>query len=104
MSEDSRTRSLAKMASYRVVVFALLAAITFYFTGNEGHSTVISVVFNLAGSVVYYAYERLWGMIGWGRMTSGTTQGAKLVQSSSPDQGRPSRLRGERTEVVPPED
>ncbi len=55
------------MLSYRVSVFALLATITYYFTGNAGQTTTISVVFNVAGSLVYYAYERLWDAINWGK-------------------------------------
>jgi len=66
------------MASYRVVVIALLAAITYYFTGNAGQSTIISVVFNVAGSFVYYAYERLWGAIRWGRSRAPQPDGARL--------------------------
>jgi hypothetical protein len=44
------------MSSYRIAVVALLAAVTYYFTGNAGEATAISVVFNVAGSAVYYAY------------------------------------------------
>ncbi len=58
------------MLSYRIVIFALLAAITYYFTGNAGQTTVISIVFNVLGSVVYYGYERLWDVIQWGRPAS----------------------------------
>jgi len=57
---------MAKTLTYRVVVFALLAAITFYFTGNAGQTTVIAVVFNVAGALVYYIFERLWNAITWG--------------------------------------
>ena len=60
-------RTVVKMISYRIVIFALLMAITYYFTGNAGQTTTISIIFNVAGSVVYYVYERLWGAIGWGR-------------------------------------
>jgi uncharacterized membrane protein len=60
-------RSIAKTLSYRVVIIALLAAITFYYTGNAGQTTIITVVFNLSGAAVYYGYERLWDAIGWGK-------------------------------------
>ena len=65
---DTRMRSIAKMLSYRVAVIALLAAVTFYFTGNAGEATAISIVFNVAGSVVYYGYERMWDSIAWGKV------------------------------------
>lgn len=60
------TRSLAKTLSYRVVIFALLAAITYYYTGDVGQTTVISIAFNLSGAVVYYLFERLWNAVTWG--------------------------------------
>ena len=55
------------MASYRIVIIVLLIAITYYFTGNLGQTTTISIVFNAAGSAIYYGYERMWGRIEWGR-------------------------------------
>jgi uncharacterized membrane protein len=58
---------MAKTLTYRVVVFALLAVITYYYTGNAGETTVISVVFNVSGTVVYYVFERLWNAVSWGK-------------------------------------
>jgi len=85
------------MASYRIVVFALLAAITYYYTGNSGQSTVISVVFNVAGSVVYYAYERLWGAVKWG---TSKTQRPGATQPSPADLGLMSVSRAVGGEIV----
>lgn len=64
---ETVARSMAKTLTYRVVVFALLAAITYYYTGNVGQTTVISVAFNVSGAAVYYFFERLWNGIGWGK-------------------------------------
>lgn len=64
-------RSLTKMLTYRIAVLILLAAVTFYFTGNLGEATAITVVFNVCGSVVYYVYERLWNSIDWGKNGAG---------------------------------
>ena len=55
------------MFSYRVAVTALLAAITFFLTGNTGITAVVTVVFNVSGSLVYYVFERLWDSVPWGR-------------------------------------
>ena len=62
------------MLTYRIAVIAILAEVTFYFTGNAGEATAISVVFNIAGSLVYFGYERLWDSIGWGRIEKGLGQ------------------------------
>jgi len=58
LNSDSRTRSLAKTVVYRAVAVALLAAVTFVFTGNLGETTLVTVVFNAAGAAAYYGLER----------------------------------------------
>ncbi len=76
------------MLSYRAVIVALLAAITFYFTGNAGEATAITIVFNVGGSLVYYGYERLWDSISWGKKTQGdvdATLKARLVLRRPPE-------------------
>jgi uncharacterized membrane protein len=70
MGSESRTRSLTKMVTYRIVIVILSFAITYYFTGDAGQTTTISAVFNVAGSIVYYAYERMWGAIEWGKLSA----------------------------------
>ncbi|MDA4127775.1 MAG: DUF2061 domain-containing protein [Thaumarchaeota archaeon] len=67
MKSETRARSIVKTLSYRIVVGALLALLTFYITGNPGTTTIITVVFNLGGAAIYYGFERLWNSIGWGR-------------------------------------
>ena len=66
--ETRISRSLLKMAAYRVSVTALLAGITFYYTGNMGETGIIAVVFNVGGAFLYYGYERLWDAVTWGKM------------------------------------
>jgi uncharacterized membrane protein len=70
LSPDSRGRSLAKTAVYRTVSIALLAAITYYYTGNAGEATTITILFNGGGALAYYGLERLWESIDWGRRKS----------------------------------
>ncbi|MDA4123907.1 MAG: DUF2061 domain-containing protein [Thaumarchaeota archaeon] len=67
MNSETRSRSIAKTLTYRVVIAALLALIAFYFTGNPAQTTVITITFNLGGAAVYYGFERLWDAIDWGR-------------------------------------
>jgi uncharacterized membrane protein len=43
-------------------------AVTYYFTGNTAQTTIISVVFNVFGTVIYYFFERIWGDIKWGKL------------------------------------
>ena len=67
MRSESKARSLAKTLSYRVIVIALLAGVTYAFTGNAGETTVITVVFNIFGAAIYYGFERLWDAVEWGK-------------------------------------
>jgi len=62
---ESRKRSIAKMLSYRAILTALLAGISWYFTGNIGQTTTITVVFSISATAVYYLHERLWNKVGW---------------------------------------
>jgi len=67
VNSETRGRSIAKTLTYRIVIAALLALITFYFTGNPGQTTVITIVFNVGGTAIYYGFERLWDSITWGK-------------------------------------
>ena len=69
MKSESRARSLTKTLTYRVVVIALLAVVTYAFTGNAGETTVITVVFNAGGAAFYYGFERLWDAVEWGKLS-----------------------------------
>jgi uncharacterized membrane protein len=64
---ENRTRSIVKTAVYRVIIIFLLAGITYYYTGNLGQTTNISILFNAGGTVIYYFWERLWDRISWGK-------------------------------------
>jgi uncharacterized membrane protein len=72
LSRDSRGRSLAKTVVYRVWAIALLAAISYYFTGNAGEATTITILFNAGGTLAYYGLERLWAYLDWGKSASGS--------------------------------
>lgn len=63
---DSRKRSIIKMLTYRAILTALLAAISWAFTGNLGQTTVITIVFSVTATVIYYVHERAWNSIRWG--------------------------------------
>jgi uncharacterized membrane protein len=64
---DSRERSLAKTIVYRIVAIALLAVISYSYTGNAGEAGLITILFNASGAVAYYGLERLWESVEWGR-------------------------------------
>ena len=78
MSRDTRERSLAKTVVYRVVAIALLAGISYYYTGNAGEAGLITILFNASGTVAYYGLERLWESVEWGRDRMGVSRSQKI--------------------------
>jgi uncharacterized membrane protein len=64
--KESRKRSLVKMLVYRAIITVLLAVISWIFTGNLGQTTIITVVFSILASAIYYLHERMWNNIHWG--------------------------------------
>ncbi|HKU50135.1 MAG TPA: DUF2061 domain-containing protein [Nitrososphaera sp.] len=63
---ESRKRSITKMLTYRAILTALLALISWVFTGNAGQTTIITIVFSITATAIYYVHERVWNNIGWG--------------------------------------
>ena len=84
LNRDSRGRTLAKTAVYRLVAIALLGGITFYFTGNAGEATTITIIFNALGTVAYYGLERLWEYILWGRGNPGSPVSQRVSKPAMP--------------------
>jgi uncharacterized membrane protein len=65
--EEIRKRSIVKMLTYRAILTALLAIISWIFTGNLGQTTVITIVFIVSATAIYYLHKRVWNGIKGGR-------------------------------------
>ena len=63
---DSTKRTLVKTAVYRGAITALLFGLMWIFTGNIYETSVVTIVFNVAATIIYYFHERMWGKIKWG--------------------------------------
>jgi hypothetical protein len=59
---ESKKRSIVKMLTYRAILTALLAIISWIFTGNLGQTTVITIVFSVSATVIYTIYMKEFGM------------------------------------------
>ena len=64
---DKRLRSIIKSATYRIIAFIVLLAITWYATGDLVQTTFISVTFQTIQLFLYYIHERLWERVNWGK-------------------------------------
>jgi uncharacterized membrane protein len=64
---DSKARSLVKAISWRAVAFLVLGAISFLITGSWAETTGIAIVYTIVQIFIYFAHERLWDGIAWGK-------------------------------------
>jgi len=64
-SKESRKRSILKTISYRAILTAVLAVITYTYTGNLVQTSGITIIFSVVATLVYYAHERIWTKITW---------------------------------------
>ena len=67
---DSHGRTIAKTLSWRIVAFLITAGIVWAFTGELGFATTIGVADTLIKLGLYYAHERGWNHIRFGRAKS----------------------------------
>jgi len=89
-----------------MVAIALLAGITYYYTGSAGESTLITILFNAGGTLAYYGLERLWESVPWGRgslepMTDLTGGGPARSSSGDARSLTPSRAEADSEDDSP---
>lgn len=66
-SDITRKRTLASAVTYRILSTILLGAISYLVTGEFTDTGVITVTFAFLATVVYYANERSWNRVDWGK-------------------------------------
>jgi uncharacterized membrane protein len=64
---DSHARSLAKAVSYRIVGSLSTAGLVFLLTGSATVSLGAGLLDALIKTVLYFAHERVWNYISYGR-------------------------------------
>jgi uncharacterized membrane protein len=65
--KDSKARSLVKAISWRMVAFIVLSIISYAITGSARETGLIALVYNVVQIGIYFAHERLWDRIRWGK-------------------------------------
>jgi uncharacterized membrane protein len=68
MWTDSRWRSASKGISYRVFATVFTTAASFAMTGSMKTATLIGSVEVSVKILLYWAHERLWSRVTWGRV------------------------------------
>lgn len=64
---DTRSRSLAKAFSYRLLGSASTGAMVFLFTGDAKMSVGAGLLDSVVKIVLYFLHERIWNYIPFGR-------------------------------------
>jgi uncharacterized membrane protein len=64
---EHHKRSLAKTVTYRLLIIVSTFAVTYLITGNIEITIGVTFFANLLNTVLYYAHERVWNNIHWGK-------------------------------------
>lgn len=63
---ETHSRTIARMISYRITAWLFTILWTFMFTEDLGSATGFATLLHLLLSVDYYIHERIWLKIKWG--------------------------------------
>lgn len=70
---ENKKRTLIKTALYRGSTTALLFALSWIFTNDVYETSLITILFNLIATAIYYFHERFWSKIDWGMIPATKT-------------------------------
>ncbi len=65
---DTPKRSIAKSISWRIFAGIITACVAYAMTGKGEFAAKIGLVDTTVKLVIYFAHERVWNMIGYGRV------------------------------------
>lgn len=63
----SKSRSLAKSLTWRVLAIVVTFASIYFLTGELTTATAGTVLTNSINFVLYYLHERVWNSVSWGK-------------------------------------
>ena len=64
---DSAKRSVLKSVTWRIMAVCSLATVSYLMTRDLAASATITAAYHMFQILVFYAHERLWANIAWGR-------------------------------------
>jgi uncharacterized membrane protein len=67
---EMRRRSIAKALSWRTLAGFITAAVALAMTGELKFAAQIGIIDTAVKLVIYFAHERLWNKIGYGRVVA----------------------------------
>jgi uncharacterized membrane protein len=67
---DNQKRTLLKTTIYRGSTTVLLFALSWILTNDIYETSLITILFNIIATVIYYFHERMWSKINWGTVSA----------------------------------
>lgn len=64
---ESNHRSIMKTITWRLTGSGATFLIAWLVTGNAAFSGTIAIIQVIANTLLYYAHERIWNKIDWGK-------------------------------------
>ncbi len=64
---DHWRRSLTKTLTYRLVIVVMIFTVTYLVTKKTSEALQITGWNTALATIIYYAHERIWSRIRWGR-------------------------------------
>lgn len=64
---ESRTRSILKSVTFRIIVILSDIIVIYVLTHRIGLTIALTILTNIASTVLYYLHERIWNAVKWGR-------------------------------------
>ena len=80
---DNKIRSAAKTISWRIVATVMTFGISYFWLDDFASSFVLAIVANFLKTIVYYAHERGWNTLKWGRTHIGESRLRSVGKSTS---------------------
>ena len=71
MFKESSTRSVVKALSWRFIATLTTTILVFVFTGRFDLAITVGIFEALAKMVLYFAHERVWNRLRFGRQLTG---------------------------------
>lgn len=86
---ESRTRSLLKAISYRVIGTLTTAILTYFITGDVGAALAIGAVEPFAKIVIFYLHERAWQLLPRGSIRKALHRSMTMVRPTRNRSNKP---------------
>ena len=65
--KETEARSITKSATFRLLIVISDLIVIYILTKKIGVTIAVTVLTNIASTILYFSHERLWDNINWGR-------------------------------------